>query len=214
MQLKKRIPIYLVGLAVMAFGIVLIKKANLGMSPISAIPAAVAGFAPLTLGNAVTAFQIICILFQVVLFRKITMYVALQLPLAFAFGYVIDFYMYILKFLEVSSVWLGGLICLLGIIFTALGIVIIVGTDMMLPSPDAFLRAVSRMYNKKLGNVKIVGDITWVVIALIVELVSTGKITAVGVGTLASAILTGKFVNLLKPRLPRLEMPPMDALPH
>ena len=214
MQLKKRIPVYILGLVVMALGIVLIRKANLGMSPISAIPGAVSGITPLTLGNAIIAFQIICILFQIILLRKITLYVALQLLLALAFGYLIDFYMYLLKFLDVSSLWLGGLLCLMGIIFTALGIVIIVGTDMMLPSPDAFLRVVSRIYNKKLGSVKIVGDITWVVIALIVELVSTGKITAVGVGTLASAILTGKFVNLLKPRLPRLEMPPMDALPH
>ena len=198
----------------MALGIVLIKKANLGMSPIGTIPGAVSGIASITLGNATTVFQILCILFQVVLLRRITIYVALQLPLAIAFGYIIDFYMFLLKSFDVTPIWLGGLICLTGIIFTALGIVVIVATDMMLPSPDAFLRVFSRKYNKKLGNVKIAGDLTWVAIAFTIELVSTGHITSIGVGTLLSAVLTGQFVNLLKPRLTRLEMSPMDALPH
>lgn len=208
--MKKRIPVYILGLFVMAFGVVLIKKGDLGMSPISSIPAAVANITPFTLGNTTIAFHVLCILLQILLLRKLTLKMILLLPLAVVFGYIIDLYMFILKF-GGMTLWLRCVISFAGIVFTALGIVIIVGVDLMLPAPDAFLRAASQHFNKPLGTVKIIGDVTWVAITVIIELLSRGKIISVGIGTLASMYLTGKFVSLFKKWLPWLDMTQTDG---
>ena len=80
MQLQKRISVYIMGLLVMALGIVLIKKAELGMSPISAVPAAVANITPLTLGNATILFHTLCIAFLILLLHKITLKMIFLLP--------------------------------------------------------------------------------------------------------------------------------------
>ena len=72
----------------------------------------------------------------------------------------------------------------------------------MLPAPDAFLRTVSQHLCRPLGTVKVIGDVTWVVAAIVIELLASGMVTSVGVGTVASMLLTGKFVSLLRRRLP------------
>ncbi len=201
MTIKKRVPIYLLGLLIMALGIVLIKKSELGMSPISAIPSAVSNITPLTLGEMTILFQLFCILLQILILRRLTLKVILQLPLSVAFGYLIDLYVFVLRF-GILPIWLRGVLCFAGIFCTALGIVIIVGMDLMLPAPDAFLRTVSQHLCRPLGTVKVIGDVTWVVAAIVIELLASGMVTSVGVGTVASMLLTGKFVSLLRRRLP------------
>ena len=246
----------MLGLFVMALGVVLIRKAELGMSPISAIPAAIANTyseraqiskkeasqnfkvqgsetvaysvirkvsltrqfgilaaelwkfvpvrsikTPFTLGNASIGFHVICVIFQIILIRKITLKTALQLPLAVVFGYIIDLYMFILNF-GAMVYWCRIALCLFGIVFTALGIVIIVSVDLMLPAPDAFLLAVSRYFKRPLSQLKIAGDISWVCIAAVIEILNMGTVVSVGIGTLASMYLTGKLVGVFKRHLP------------
>ena len=202
--MKKRIPVYLIGLFVMAFGVVLIKKANLGMSPLSAIPAAIANFTPLTLGNSTIGFHVLCTILQIALTRKITVKTVLLLPLAVIFGYIIDLYMFVLKF-SVLAYWLRFVLCFFGVVFTALGIVIIVTVDLMLPAPDSFLQSASLHFNRPLGQIKIIGDVTWVVVAVIIEFINTNTVVSVGIGTLVSMYLTGKFVGIIRDRLPWLK---------
>ena len=201
MPLKKQIPIYILGLFVMAFGVVLIRKAEMGMSPISAIPAAIANITPFTLGNASIGFHVFCIILQLILVRKITLKTVLLLPLAVVFGYIIDLYMFILD-LGAMVYWCRIVLCLSGIVFTALGIVIIVSVDLMLPAPDAFLLAASRYFDRSLSRVKITGDISWVIIAAFIELLYMENIVSVGIGTLISMYLTGKLVGVFKKHLP------------
>lgn len=203
MSMKKRIPIYVAGLLVMALGIVLIKKSELGMSPISSIPSACSNITPFSLGEMTIAFQLICILLQVLILRRLPLKVALQLPLSVAFGYLIDLYVFLLQF-GTLPLWARCICCFLGILCTALGIVMIVSMDLMLPAPDAFLRTLSQKLNRPLGTVKICGDVTWVVITLVIELVAMGSVSSVGVGTVASMLLTGKFVSLIKKWTSRL----------
>jgi len=201
MPLKKQIPIYILGLFVMAFGVVLIRKAELGMSPISAIPAAIANITPFTLGNASIGFHVLCIILQLILVRKITIKTVLLLPLAVAFGYIIDLYMFVLD-IGAIAYWHRIVLSLFGIVFTALGIVIIVSVNLMLPAPDAFLLAASRHFNRPLSRVKITGDIIWVFVAAIIEFFYMGTIVSVGIGTLISMYLTGKLVGVFKKHLP------------
>jgi uncharacterized membrane protein YczE len=194
----------------MAFGVILLAKSDLGISPISAIPYILSLITPFTFGTMTLAFHLLCVLFQVVIWRKITLKIILQIPLTLGFSALLDLFMSFIKVTE-HAIWLRTILCFFGIIFTALGIVMIVSMDLMLPPPDAFLRAVSSRFKIELYKVKIVGDVSWVVITFVISLLSTRKVLAIGVGTLLSMYLTGKFVGIFKKYLQFMEMEPTEV---
>ncbi|MGM9607532.1 MAG: YitT family protein [Oscillospiraceae bacterium] len=205
MKLKRQLPQYVIGLFVMALGIVLIKQANTGVSPVSVIPSALSNILPLTFGNTTILFQLFCFVLILVVQRKINLKTILIVPLSVVFGYIIDLYMLFL-FFDGAAIWLRYLICLLGIAATALGIVIIVGADLMLPAPDALMRAISAVYKKPLSKVKIAGDAVWAVLAIVIELVFCGRVLSVWIGTVLSVLLTGKLVGVFGKCLPWLDL--------
>ncbi len=205
MNMKRRLPQYLLGLVVMAVGIVLIKQAGIGISPLSAIPAAVSGISPLTFGSATIIFHFLCVIMQIALMKRLSLKAVLTFPMTVAFGYLIDLLVFLINFGQLSLL-ARCLVCLAGIVFSALGIVIITGADLMLPAPDAFIRQAHVTFKKPLSLIKTAGDLIWVLITLAIELISSGKVISIGFGTLASVFLTGYFVGLLKKLLPGLQM--------
>lgn len=203
--MKRQLPQYVIGLFVMALGIVLIKQANTGVSPVSVIPSALSNILPLTFGNTTILFQLFCFVLILVVQREINLKTILIVPLSVVFGYIIDLYMLFLSF-DGAAIWLRYLICLLGIAATALGIVIIVGADLMLPAPDALMRTISAVYKKPLSKVKIAGDAVWAVLAIVIELVFCGRVLSVWIGTVLSVLLTGKLVGVFGKCLPWLDL--------
>ncbi len=209
MDMRRRLPQYAAGLVIMALGIVLIKRSALGISPLSAIPDAVALITPFTLGNMSVVFHAFCILMQIFVEKRITLKIALTLPLAVVFGYLIDLFMLFIVFENAGTV-LRFVLCLAGIAATGLGIVFIVGADLMLPAPDALLRSVSRRFGKPLSTVKICGDCIWVILTAVINLMSLGRLESIGTGTVLCALLTGKAVGYFKKLLPKLDTAGME----
>ena len=212
MKLMRQLIQYVVGLFVMALGIVLIKQAGTGVSPVRVIPSALAYLFPLTFGNTTILFQLFCFVLILLVQRKIDGKTLLIVPVSVAFGYIIDLYMFLLSF-DGAPLWLRYLLCLLGIAGTALGIVIIVGADLMLPAPDALNRTVSAVYRKPLSKVKFAGDALWVVLAIVIELIFCGSVRSVWIGTVLSVLLTGKLVGVFGKCLPWLDLKKAENAP-
>ena len=204
MNLKRQLPQYVIGLFVMALGIVLIKQAGTGVSPVSVIPSALSNIFPsLTFGNTTIFFQLFCFVLILLVQRRIDVKTVLIIPVSVVFGYIIDLYMFLLP-LQGFPLVVRYLFCLLGIAFTALGIVIIVGANLMLPAPDALMRAISATFNKPLSKVKFTGDAIWAVLAIVIELIFCGEVLSVWIGTVLSVLLTGKLVGVFSKKLPWL----------
>jgi uncharacterized membrane protein YczE len=191
------------GLLLMALGIVLIKKAEIGISPISSIPAALSNITRFTMGNLTIVFHGLCILAIIIMMRRLTVKVALLFPLGVAFGYMIDMFMYILPDLQLSFL-LRCCLYFAGIVLTAVGMVMIVGTKLMLPGPDAMVQQVSEQFHFPLAKVKVTGDMLWVAVTLIIELACTRHVVSIGIGTLASMLLTGRFIGVFGRAFPFL----------
>ena len=209
MNLKRQLPQYIIGLFVMALGLVLIKQAGTGVSPVSVIPSALANIFPqFTFGNTTIFFQLFCFALILLVQRRVDLKTILIVPLSIVFGYIIDLYMLILS-IGGLPLWLRYLFCLLGIVFTALGIVIIVGANLMLPAPDALMRAISATFNKPLSKVKFTGDAIWAVLSIVIELIFCGKMLSVWIGTILSVLLTGKLVGVFGKKLPWLNLSKM-----
>lgn len=187
---------YILGLMTMAVGVVLMKKAALGITPITSLPLALNEVLPvLSLGNWTILFHILCIIAIIVITRKVTVKTLLMFPVGICFGYFIDFLLWLWTF-ETGFIPLRIVLLILGIPVSGLGVALINDADLMLPSPDGLIRTIAAVYNKKYPVVKIIGDCTWVTAAVIIELSVLHRLCAVNVGTIASALLVGRTIKL------------------
>ena len=197
-QLPRRILQYICGLVCMAIGLVLLKRTNWGVSPITAVPDAVANITPLTLGNATILLHLLCVVLQIVVQKRVTLKSVLTMCVGVPFGYLVDFFMWLWS--PELVVWQK---C----------VALISGCDLMLPAPDELNNVISRIHHKKLSNVKMCADAVYVVIAIVINLISTHSLASVGISSIASVLLTGRFVGLSYRLLPKIRMNPFFNAP-
>ena len=211
-KMARRILQYVAGLVCMAIGLVLVKRTYWGVSPITAVPDAVANITPLSLGNATILLHVLCVILQIIVQRKVTLKSLLCLGVGVPFGYLVDLFM-LLYNPAAPSLAAKCVMLVLGVIIQGFGVALISGCDMMLPAPDEFNNVFSRVYNKKLANVKMIADATYVVVAVAINLLAEGTLASVGIGTIVSVFFTGRFVGISFKVLPGIRMTPLFNAP-
>lgn len=192
-----RIPLYLVGAVVLGFGIVLCVKCELGVSPINSIPYVATHLVPLSLGTLSIFFCLINIALQLVLGeRKDYIAILLQLPVSLLFGFVIDMWD---VFLPTAETIVMRVIFLCGsLFFTALGILLIVVTDLVPDPPTGAVQAITRATKKNMGTVKILYDCSCVVLSLLLAFFGAHRMIGFGIATVASSLFVGRILGLLQ----------------
>ena len=190
----KRLVLLIFGLFLSALGVALLKKAALGVSPISSAANIVSIAVPeLSLGTWLIIWNCVLIWGQFLILRRDFRPVELlQLPLSVLFGLFTDLSMSILDFAEPGSYIECFALVVLGTVTMALGISLTVIADVIMNSGEALVKAVSDKTGKAFGSVKIAFDECCVALSFIL----CGEILEVREGTLVAALLTGVFVNL------------------
>ena len=198
---------YAAGLVVMAMGVVAMKRVDLGISPITAVPAAVSAITPFSLGNMTIFLHALCVVGQILVVKRVTLKSILTMLVGVPFGYIIDGLMLLFDPGALTIVP-RILLLIVGLALSGLGVRLVVGSDLMLPAPDELSHTISQVYKKKLSNVKIISDAVYVAIAVAVDLIFSRRIFTVGVGTVLSVLLVGRFVGWFTLLFPKLTMPP------
>ncbi len=210
-QLPRRILQYIAGLVCMAIGLVLLKRTYWGVSPITAVPDAVTNVTHITLGNTTILLHILCVVLQIIVQKRVTLKSILCAFVGVPFGKLVDLFM---GFWDPQMVlWQKGIALVLGIAIQGFGVALISGCDLMLPAPDEFNNVVARTYDKKLGNVKMCADAVYVIVAIVINLLFQHSLASVGVSSVASVLLTGRFVQLSYRALPGIRMTPFFNAP-
>lgn len=206
----RRVLQYAGGLVVMAMGVVLMKRVNLGISPITAVPAAVSAITPFSLGNMTIFLHALCVVGQILVVKRVTLKSLLTMLVGVPFGYIIDGLMWL--FDPGPMGWALRIVLLIvGLALSGLGVLLVVGSDLMLPAPDELSHTISQVYRKKLSNVKIISDAIYVAVAVAVDLIFSHRVFTVGIGTVLSVLLVGRFVGWFGKLLPKLKMEPFWA---
>lgn len=205
-QLSRRIAQYLAGLICMAIGLVLLKRTVWGVSPITAVPDAVANVTPLSLGTATILLHLLCVALQIAVQKKVTVKSLLTMCVGVPFGVLIDFFLWLWN--PSLVFWQKCLALIAGIAIQGFGVALISGCDLMLPAPDELNNVISRVYGKKLSNVKMAADAFYVTVAVVINLLSTHSLASVGVSSIASVLLTGRFVGFSQQLFPKIRMEP------
>ena len=157
MNKLKRYLLFLVGLFINALGVSLVTKASLGTSPISSIPYVLSLHFPLTLGNFTIIFSILLIVLQILILRKnFKMENILQIPVSVAFGYFIDFTMYLFAWMNPQNYLVKLISLLAGCIVLGFGVYIEILADVVMLPGESFVRAIVQTWNTNFGTTKII----------------------------------------------------------
>ena len=112
-QFIPRFFLLMLGLILLAFGVAISIRSNLGTSPISSIPYVYSYFIPLSVGILTIFMHIIFILLQMLLLGKKFQWVQwLQLPIGIIFGILIDFMLWLTQGIIVEQYIVQFLLCI------------------------------------------------------------------------------------------------------
>lgn len=182
----------MIGLLIMAFGVGFSIKGNLGTSPISSLPYVTGQISGLTVGTTTIIMHCVLILLQILILRKKYDWLQLlQLPIALLFGVMTDFAVEVLAFLHPAGYIQQWLLCGIGIILVAVGVSFEVTANVITLAGEGFILAVCRVSSIKFGTMKVVFDISLVLISCILSALFLHGIYGVREGTVAAAILVG-----------------------
>ena len=204
-----RVLVYISGLCILALGLTLSTKADLGVSPIIAVSFCVSKLTGARFGDMTFLLYASFVVIQMVLHlmpgkrrpedrKKAVLADVLQLPLSYFFTML----------LNLLSAWIPAAETMAARIAVLLISVILVGTgaalslDMrLIANPgDGLVQAVSDRTGIDLGLSKNVVDITCVTLTCILSMTVSHRILGVGIGTLIAMIGIGRviaFVNKL-----------------
>lgn len=198
-EIAIRYSIFLVGLFFVSLGIALTTKADLGTSPLAAIPYTLSLILPkLTLGNWTILFNFLFIIAQIIILRSrvVKVDIFLQVILTLVFGYCCDFCMWLLTGLDPAGYVQQFIVLLAGCVIMAFGVYLeVLGDVVMLPG-DAFAQAVTKVANISFGNVRLISDGTCTAIAAVLCLIFLGGLIGVREGTVVAAMTVGNLVKV------------------
>ena len=203
-ELTKRYLLFVVSLFVAGLGVAVTKSGQLGVSPISSVPNVISiKFTVLTMGNWLIIWNCLLLVGQILLLRKDFKWInLLQVPLSFLFGYFTDFGMWIMSHVTAVN-YAGQLIMVVcGTVILGLGVSLAFIANVIMNSGEAFVKAIADKTKKQPGDVKIVFDISCVVLSILISLILfVGKIEGAREGTLFAAVFTGIMVKVFNKRL-------------
>lgn len=187
-----------IGLFILAFGVAFSIKGDLGTSPISSLPYVAGEISGLTVGTTTILLHCTLILLQILILRKQYDWIQLlQLPVAFIFGFMTDFSVWVLDGLTPTDYGQKWLLCGIGIVLVAIGVSFEVVAEVVTLAGEGFVLAVCKASRIKFGTMKIAFDVVLVAIACILSLIFLHGIYGVREGTVAAALLVGAISRQL-----------------
>lgn len=213
-DILRRYGISTLGLIIVALGVGVSIKSNLGIAPLSCIPTVLAlKLTHISIGTFTIVFNLLFVLLQfIILGKQFKWERLLQIVPILAFGYLVDGAIWLFDALEApaTNYLVRMLLCIAAIFLTAVGIgVEVIGQGWMLPA-DATLGLLVKRTGSSFGTVKIIMDITLVAITAVLSYVffanlsGNGATVVIREGTLLQAILTGLCMKVTDPLLARL----------
>ena len=203
--------IYVLGLLILAMGLTLNTKAELGVSPIISVSYCVSDITQRNFGNMTLilycSFVVVEIILHSVKYRgkqlkTILVKDILQVPLSLIFTRFLNIFSSVLPKADVmtDSVAVQWVIrcVMLVLAFTLTGIGAAMSLNMRLvPNPgDGIVQAISDCIHKSVGFTKNCFDIFNVIVAISIGLIWTGHLHGVGVGTIVTVIGIGRVISI------------------
>ena len=192
----KSLIIYFSGLVILCLGTVLNTKTNLGVAAISGVSYVLSKTTSLSSGMATFLIFCIFIAMQWIINKRIDLLMVLQLPLSLLFGRLTDFVNTRILVFEANDLVSGFIMLAFAIVLSALGVTLMVSQKLVTNAPDGAVQAKANKLGWTFGEAKVVFDLVFISISLVIPLMMSGHLIGIGIGSLLSMLLIGNCCNV------------------
>lgn len=195
-MMARRVLLYLIGVVVLCFGVVLNTKTGLGVASINTIPFSISQIMGISLGTATFVLYCLFVVVQLLIRQSIILKVLMQLPVSLIFGVLVDIFdQRVLTFIADSAVAsIVLLVC--AIVLTALGSTLMVTVRLVPAAPDGIVQTLGDSFGMTFGSMKFRFDVVCIALTAAYSTLLVGHPVGIGVGTLAAMAFTGHLCNL------------------
>ena len=196
---RLRILVYVVGMFILALGLTLNTKANLGVSPIISVPYSISQITGLNFGDL--TFVVYAMFFgdQIIIhiWLKYLKRIAsdiLQLPLSLIFTRLLN--IFTVHIPTSQNLGIRFIILTFAIICTGIGAAMSLSMQIV-PNPgDGIVQALAERFDKSVGITKNLFDCLNLSITLCISLFIAHQIVGVGIGTVIAVVGVGRVIAL------------------
>ena len=213
-----------IGLLLVALGIALTIISNLGTSPLSCPAYLLSLWGSLSVGTFTVIINTGLILVQLaVLWKRFKAKYLMQIPASFVFGYMIDFWVWVLGAFTPGTLAARILLVAASCVITAFGVSLEVGAQGWMLSAEMTVYAFTKVSPKPFGTLKVWMDCIYVLLAAGISWLifrnpfGYGEFTGltdtllarvpgvvIGLGTLVSAVIPGWLMHRTDPWTDRM----------
>jgi uncharacterized membrane protein YczE len=197
----KRVMVYSVGLFLIALGVAISIKSDLGVSPVNSLPYVISLITEVEMGRVSATVFVCYIVIQIFLLKKQFKWIGLtQILFSVIFGYFLSFANRLVYSLspETYMARLGLLVISMFVI--SVGIILYVRAQLVLMPPEGLVQTIQVLTKIDFYRVKIAFDSLSVSLAVVLSLIFMGGIFGVREGTVFAAFGIGKIIGILEGR--------------
>lgn len=198
---KKRLQIlvYVVGMFILAIGLILNTKANLGVSPIISVPYSISQITGLNFGDITFVVYAIFVVVQIIIHIRLKNHKRivsdiLQLPLSLIFTRLLNIFSTYIP--TAQNLGIRFIVLTLAIICTGVGAAMSLSMQLV-PNPgDGIVQSLAEGFNKSVGLTKNLFDCFNLCITLCISIFIAHQIVGVGIGTVIAVLGVGRVIAL------------------
>lgn len=196
---RLRILVYVVGMFILALGLTLNTKANLGVSPIISVPYSISQITGLNFGDLTFVVYAIFVVVQIIIHIRLKNHKRiasdiLQLPLSLIFTRLLN--IFIVYIPTSQNLEIRFIILTFAIICTGIGAAMSLSMQIV-PNPgDGIVQALAERFDKSVGITKNLFDCINLSITLCISLFIAHQIVGVGIGTVIAVVGVGRVIAL------------------
>lgn len=186
----------LVALIFLAFGIVLVIKADYGMTVVQA-PVFVLSLAlpSLTMGTWNYIVQGLLFVLMLMIIRKFRLSFLISFLSGIVYGLILDLFKYLMRGMIADSTLSRIAYFIVGFIFICLAVALFFTCRAPLMPYDIFIREVAIHKKMSIPTFKWIFDISCIVVAIALGLILEGRIMGIGIGTIIFTLLVSPIIR-------------------
>lgn len=196
---RLRILVYVVGMFILALGLTLNTKANLGVSPIISLPYSISQITGLNFGDLTFVVYAMFVVVQIIIHIRLKNHKRiasdiLQLPLSLIFTRLLN--IFTVHIPTSQNLGIRFIILTFAIICTGIGAAMSLSMQIV-PNPgDGIVQALAERFDKSVGITKNWFDCLNLSITLCISLFIAHQIVGVGIGTVIAVVGVGRVIAL------------------
>lgn len=196
---RLRILVYVVGMFILALGLTLNTKANLGVSPIISVPYSISQITGFNFGDLTFVVYAMFVVVQIIIHIRLKNHKRiasdiLQLPLSLIFTRLLN--IFTVHIPTSQNLGIRFIILTFAIICTGIGAAMSLSMQIV-PNPgDGIVQALAERFYKSVGITKNLFDCLNLSITLCISLFIAHQIVGVGIGTVIAVVGVGRVIAL------------------